>query len=459
MTVKDRYVYFIKGENFMELGSWAIVKLVPLLALIPLLIYIVLSLRGKNNTWAIILGITAGMFLNGLDLKAMAKSFGTSMSSSTALIGIIIMAGAGLGQVMTEAHVTHTLVYWIVKRIGVNTQTKAKLVLIICSIVICGLLGTLGGGNAVIAPIMIPVMASLGITPTVVAILFKISGEMGLVLGPLTGVTLITMEVTGLTYGQLMIQAAVPFAVVFLGGAWVGALRAQERTQGKEAYTLSDDMKNLDEIVVTKRETVTTIAFLVTFFALVVYGIITKQDTAYALIVMMILIAVVAVFGHIHAEETITAVVKGVQSQAGMFIIFITIDVLLQLVTAGGGFTALGNLLGSFSKNSPTAVMLISSLVGGFGIEAAAVAEIKIIAGMFLGAAKATGLPMGMFAISILCATRLTGSTYPCSNMNGQMGIAGCDNLKEMLQGCWIAVGFVVVATLIWSFVGLRVLG
>lgn len=438
----------------MELGSWAIVNSFPLLALIPLLIYIVLSLRGKNNTWAIILGITVGIFLNGLDLKAVSKSFETAMSSSTALIGIIIMAGAGLGQVMTEAHVTHTLVYWIVKRVGVNTQTKAKLVLVICSIVICGLLGTLGGGNAVIAPIMIPVMASLGITPTVVAILFKISGEMGLILGPLTGVTLITMEVTGLTYGQLMLGAALPFAIIFIGGAWVGALRAQKRTEGKESYTLSDDMKNLDEIVITRQETISTIVFLVSFIVLVVYGILTQQGTSYALIVMMILIAVVSLCARMHAEHIISATVKGVQSQAGMFIIFITIDVLLQMVTAGGGFTALGNLLGSFSQNSPTAVMLISSVVGGFGIEAAAVAEIKIIAGMFLGAAQATGLPMSMFAISILCATRLTGSTYPCSNMNGQMGIAGCNNLKEMLQGCWIAVGTVVVFTVIWAFVG-----
>ena len=184
------------------------------------------------------------------------------------------------------------------------------------------------------------------------------------------------------------------------------------------------------------------------------YGILTQQGTSYALIVMMILIAVVSLCARMHAEHIISATVKGVQSQAGMFIIFITIDVLLQMVTAGGGFTALGNLLGSFSQNSPTAVMLISSVVGGFGIEAAAVAEIKIIAGMFLGAAQATGLPMSMFAISILCATRLTGSTYPCSNMNGQMGIAGCNNLKEMLQGCWIAVGTVCVFTLIWAFVG-----
>lgn len=75
----------------------------------------------------------------------------------------------------------------------------------VVSIIVCGLLGTLGGGNAVIAPIMLPIMASLGVTPTVVATLFKVAGEIGLILGPLTGVTLITMEVTGLSYGELMI--------------------------------------------------------------------------------------------------------------------------------------------------------------------------------------------------------------------------------------------------------------
>lgn len=79
-------------------------------------------------------------------------------------------------------------------------------------------------------------MASLGVTPTVVATLFKVAGEIGLILGPLTGVTLITMEVTGLSYGELMIQAAIPFAVFWLAGAWVGANRAQKRTFGKEGY-------------------------------------------------------------------------------------------------------------------------------------------------------------------------------------------------------------------------------
>lgn len=210
----------------MELGSWSIIQAPSLLALIPLVVMIVLIFRGKSNVSAIMVGVLVGALLLGQDLGAMAKAFATSLGSSTALIGLIIMMGAGLGVLMSEAGVTHTLVYWIVKRIGVNTQTKGKIALVVVSIIVCGLLGTLGGGNAVIAPIMLPIMASLGVTPTVVATLFKVAGEIGLILGPLTGVTLITMEVTGLSYGELMIQAAIPFAVFWLAGAWVGANRA-----------------------------------------------------------------------------------------------------------------------------------------------------------------------------------------------------------------------------------------
>ena len=207
----------------MELGSWSIIQAPSLLALIPLVVYIVLVFRGKSNVSGIIVGIFLAALMLGQNLKAVSVGLAASLGSSTALIGMIIMAGAGLGVLMTEAGVSRTMVYWIVKRIGVNTQTKAKIALIICSIIICGLLGTLGGGNAVIAPILIPIMASLGITPSVVASLFKVSGEIGLMVGPLTGVTLITEEVTGLSYGQLMVGAVLPFSAVWLIGMWIAA--------------------------------------------------------------------------------------------------------------------------------------------------------------------------------------------------------------------------------------------
>ncbi len=443
----------------MELGNWSIISAPSLLALIPLIVMIVLIFIGKSNISGIMVGIFVGALLMGQDLGMLASAFASSLGSSTALIGLIIMMGAGLGVLMSEAGVTHTLVYWIVKRIGVNTRTKGKIALVVTSIIVCGLLGTLGGGNAVIAPIMLPIMASLGITPTVVATLFKVAGEIGLILGPLTGVTLITMEVTGLSYSQLMLQAAIPFAIVWLLGAWVGAERAQRRTEGKESYELTGDIQQLDQIVITNRERITTIAFLVAFLLLVGYGIATGQGTNYALMVMIVLAVVVALFAGIEIDKAVDCITKGVASQANMFLIFVSIDVLLNMVSLGGGFDALSDLLGGLAGNSASAVMLVAAVVGGFGIEAAAVAEIQIISEMFGGLAVSIGLPMGCFAVSILAATRLTGSIYPTTNFAGQLGTAQCTNTKEALQACWISVAFAWIFIIAYSFIGPMILG
>ena len=304
-------------------------------------------------------------------------------------------------------------------------------------------------------PIMLPILASLGVTPTVVATLFKVAGEIGLMVGPLTGVTLITMEVTGLSYGQLMLQAVLPFSCFWLVGAWIGCNRAQKRTLGKESYSVDDDIKHLDSIVITPRQKRTTAAFLVAFVLLVVYGILTKQGTSYALIVMIALAVVVTLFSWTDIDTAVSCVTKGVASQANMFLIFITIDVLLNLVTLGGGFDAISNLLGGLAKGGgATGVMLAASIVGGFGIEAAAVAEIKIIAEMFGGLAAEVGLPMGCFAVSILAATRLTGSMYPTTNFAGQLGTAQCENTKEALQACWVSVAFAWVFVAAYSLIG-----
>ena len=74
---------------------------------------------------------------------------------------------------------------------------------------------------------------------------FKVSGEIGLIVGPLTGVTLITMQVTGLSYGQLMLYAVIPFSLFWLTGAWIGCNRAQRLTEGTEHYELSSDISSI----------------------------------------------------------------------------------------------------------------------------------------------------------------------------------------------------------------------
>mgnify|MGYP002530354448 CR=1 FL=1 len=233
----------------------------------------------------------------------------------------------------------------------------------------------------------------------------------------------------------------------------------QIQFDGKEGYALGEDVQHLDQVVITPRQKRTTVAFLISFVLLVGYGIATKQGTNYALMVMIVLAAVVAIFGGIEIDRSVDCITKGVASQANMFLIFVSIDVLLNLVTLGGGFDALSNLLGGLAGNSPTAVMLVASVVGGFGIEAAAVAEIQIITDMFGGLATQVGLPMGCFAVSILAATRLTGSAYPTTNFAGQLGTAQCSNTKEALQACWISVAFACVFVVAYSFIGPLILG
>lgn len=93
----------------MELGSWSIIQAPSLLALIPLVVYIVLVFRGKNNVSGIIVGIFLAVLMLGQNLKAVSVGLAASLGSSTALIGMIIMAGAGLGVLMTEAGVSRTM--------------------------------------------------------------------------------------------------------------------------------------------------------------------------------------------------------------------------------------------------------------------------------------------------------------------------------------------------------------
>ena len=77
----------------LEFGRWALVKVPSLLALIPLIIYIVMAFRGKNNVSGLIAGIAVAAILMGIDLKTMAKVFQTAMGSTTVMIGLIIMTG------------------------------------------------------------------------------------------------------------------------------------------------------------------------------------------------------------------------------------------------------------------------------------------------------------------------------------------------------------------------------
>ena len=441
----------------MELafGSWAIIKEPSLLALIPLVSYLIMVFKNKSNLSGLVVGVIVAAILTGQNLQNLAGIFNAALGSFLGTIGLIIMFGSGLGFLMNKAKVSHTLVYWIVKQIGVDSEKKGMLATIVSSVVICGLLGTLAGGNAVIAPVIIPLVAAVGLTPTAVAALLRVSGEVGLIMGPLTGVTIATMAVTGLSYGKLMIWAVIPFSLVWLGATWYAVLKIQKKYRGIEVYEITDDMIDMKSIVISPKEKRATLFFVISFILLVAYGIYAKLGTSYAIIVMLVLSLVVTLSSQMPIDDAVEEFVSGAAKMTGMFLVFIFFEAMFSMINLGGGFQALGSLLSNLvSGGGKAIVVIVASLVGGFGIEAAAVAEINIVNEMFSTVVKTVNLPMEIWATAILAATRITGSMYPTANLAGQLGIARSNNMKEVLKASWIGAAALWAWVILWSLVG-----
>ena len=59
----------------MELGNWALISSPSLLALLPLIIFIVFALLGKGNYLGMFLGIIVGFFLTGQDLVSLTNAY------------------------------------------------------------------------------------------------------------------------------------------------------------------------------------------------------------------------------------------------------------------------------------------------------------------------------------------------------------------------------------------------
>ena len=136
-----------------------------LVGLIPLLLYIILVLREMDPLPATVICVAAGALINAKSLVAVGTDLSKALGSFLGLVGLIMMLGRGLGEVLLETKVAHTLVYKIIYGIGVNTQKKAMLGIMMATMVIVALLGTMAGGVAIIAPIVNPIAAAVGLTP------------------------------------------------------------------------------------------------------------------------------------------------------------------------------------------------------------------------------------------------------------------------------------------------------
>lgn len=402
-----------------------------LASLSVIVIYAVLVFRNVEPLVATAICVGIGFIFNWSSPLEIGKVIESALGSFLALVGFIIMLGRGLGEVLNETKVSHTMVHKIVYGIGVNTQTRVKIGVVLSSVVIVAVLGTLAGGLAILAPILRPIAASVGLSRPSLAVLMQAAGEEALILGPFAPPVVALLGVTSISYGVMLTHAAIPIALVTLITTWVMAGKLQSQYSHEVFY----HDPNEERFIPTKRQNLATIIFILAFIACVVYGLTFKAKTSFVIFVMLFLALITGLSGGVKLSRIFELLVEGMKKNFHLFFIFVLLGPMLDLVQSAGGFKALTELFIPLEKfGGKSMLSILIGLTGAFGMPAASAAVIKMLHEMFSPAAIEMQLTATTFAFSMLLATRITNFAYPGANMFAAMGFAESENIKAMIK-------------------------
>lgn len=433
-----------------------ILGLPAILGFLPLLLYIILSFKGKDMLLLVLICVVFGAVLTGQTPITFGAALAQGLGSFMGLIGFIILMGAGLGELLSQTGVAQNIVHLVITKTGVKTKKQAMIATMASSVILVGLLGSMAGSNAILAPIIIPIVASFGITPSTLGVLLHGAGATGLFLGPFVPPVVTTMGLTNISYGSYMMNVGIPVSILAWISTYIIASRTQKLTEGKIAYG-PDDMVDTKEFKPTPQIQKATAMFLLSMLVLIIYGIYAKAGASYVLSVMLIVAFITGYVGGFKSEDILKAVIKGSSRMYWLFFLFVLYDPFLNFVTESGAFDAIANYIRPLVDAGGKAVfMILSTLVGVFGVSGAAVAQEKVMHDMFLPLVQQLNFPMHLWALVLLVGSQITFFAYPTGDMVGQMGLARSKDLKSMIKNglliTFLTCMFVIIRALFYKF-------
>ena len=345
---------------------------------------------------------------------------------------------------LRKTGVAENIVHLLMQKIGVKTQKRAILATMVSSIVLVTLLGTLAGANAIIAPIVIPLVAAVGLTPSTLAVIFQGAGQTGLFLSPFGPPMVTLMQITGLSYPRALLCAGLPVAVVMWIGTYIMAVRIQKQTQGKEHF--EDEAVEQPAIPdapvqISKATVSATLAFALVMLAMVVWGIATNGGAAFVILVMIAASLITGVVGGMSPGKVIDAMMEGCGKMFWIFFMFLLFNPFLNFVTESGGFDALVDLVEPYiTVGGVVGFAIIVTFIGIFGINGAAVAQAMMIDTLFHPFLGDLGVSMSLWATIVLVGSQITSFAYPGLDMIGQMGLAHAKDIKPMMKLAYMAI-------------------
>lgn len=405
-----------------------------LIGFLPLAIYLYLAFKGKDLLVTVVICVLVGAILTGQTPVSLSAEIAKGLQSFLGLIGFIIMMGAGLGEVLTETKVARNLVDVLIKKVGIKSQNQAIIVIMLISTLLVSLLGTLAGANAMITPILIPIVASFGITPNALAVILHGAGACGLFLGPFVPPVITLMGLTNLSYGEYLVSVGLPVAILVLLSTYYTGRKVQKQYEGVETYS-QEDLNINEDFTATPETSRATFVFALVMIGMLIYGIFAKAGAAYAVLVMLVVAFSTGLAAGKSLMEIVQSLIKGSTRMFWLFFMFVLYDPFLNFVTMTGAFEKLGELLKPLIEVSgDIGFIIISTLVGVFGVSGAAVAQSVVLNDLFKNIVADINLPMTIWATVLLIGSQITSFAYPTGDMIGQMGLARSKDLKSMIR-------------------------
>jgi H+/gluconate symporter-like permease len=432
--------------NVLALGGMALSLIVGTLVetptlwgLIPIALYAVLALIGMDIMVATVVAIVSAFLVLLPAPTAIGGVLGESVGDQITLIGLIIMLGAGLAEVLRATGVSGTIVRAIMRTVGEKNRTAVTLGIMLSCLILVAALGTLAGALAIAVPLLLPIAARMGFTRSATASMIFIGGCAGLALAPFAGSNVAIMDAAEVSYLQYLLYGAGPLAVLSIVVGLLVVPWMQRRTVGQDDFYDAADLGATDDRSnpASRRATV---VFIVALLASIVYATVTSAGTSFPLLALPVLAVVTGLAAGLTPTKIAALIYAGASTLLSVFLLFWLLAVLFAAINLIEPFTViLESYGGSLGGLSPFVFALAIALLGWVGIPGATAAQVVLLDQVFGGLAASVGVGAGTWVVVLLFASKAdTYGPFPNANMIGAMGLARSLNLKNMLITGWL---------------------
>ncbi|MFC5833308.1 Na+/H+ antiporter NhaC family protein [Nonomuraea insulae] len=408
--------------------------------LLPIALYALLSLLGMDIVIATVIALLSGVLVAQMPPIDIGALLGDSLADQVTMIGLIIMLGSGVGEILKSTGVAGTIVRGVMRVVGEKSRSAVILGVMVASLLLVASLGTLAGALAIAAPILLPITARMGFTRSATASMMFIGGCAGLTIAPFAGSNVAIMDAAGIGYLGYLGYGAGPLAVLSLIMGLIVVPWMQRRTERiDDFYSEAEVGSASDADVPNAGAGRATAAFLIALLAGVAYATVTMAGTAFPLLALPVLGVVTGLASGLGPKEIIELLYRGASRLISIFLLFWLLAALFITIDKLAPFKVILDMYGeSLAGSSPFVFTILIALLGWVGVPGATAAQVVLLDKVFGDLAATIGVGVGAWTIVLLFASKAdTYGPFPNANMVGAMGLARSSNLRNMMITGW----------------------